>query len=57
MGGHVVGVIERNHVAPLPLSRVLSVFKPILQRLLYSFSLADFVLFEIGRGRRQPSFL
>ena len=53
----MVAGIGRNQLAALRLVRVLSVFKPILQRLRDGFSLADFVLFEIGRCRRQPSFL
>ena len=55
IGGHVVAGIGRNQLAALRLIRVLSVFKPILQRLRDSLSLADFVLFKIGRCRRQPS--
>lgn len=57
VGGYVVALVGRNQFAALGLVRVFTVFKPILQRLRDSFSLADFVLFEIGRCRRQPSFL
>lgn len=49
----MVAGIGRNQLATLRLIRVLSVFKPILQRLRDSFSLADFVLFEIGRCRSE----
>ena len=52
----MVAGIGRNQLATLRLIRVLSVFKPILQRLRDGFALADFVLLVVGRGRRQPSF-
>ena len=56
VGSHVVASVGRNQFAVLGLVRVFTVVKTVFQRLANGFSLADFVFFEIGCGRRQPSF-
>ena len=56
IGSHVVTGVGRNQFAVLGLVRVFAVVKTVFQGLGNGFSLADFVLFEIGRGRRQTSF-
>ena len=56
IGGHVVALIGGNQFAALRLVRVLPIVKPLFQGLGDGFPLADLVLFEIGCGRRQPSF-
>ena len=52
----MVAGIGRDQLAALGLVRVFAVVKPLLQGLRDGFALADFVLLEIGCGRRQPSF-
>ena len=52
----MVAAVGRDQFAALGLVRVLPVVKPLFQGLRDGFALADFVLFEIGCGRRQPSF-
>lgn len=56
IGCHVVTGVGRNQFSTLGLVRVLTVVKTVFQRLADGFSLADFVLFEIGGCRRQLSF-
>ncbi|EQE41368.1 relaxase/Mobilization nuclease domain protein [Clostridioides difficile CD40] len=56
IGGHVVAGIGGNQFAALGLVRVFAVVKTAFQRLGDGFPLADLVLLEIGRCRRQPSF-
>lgn len=56
IGGHVVAAVGRDQFAALRLVRVLPIVKPLFQGLGDGFTLADLVLFEIGCGRRQPSF-
>ena len=53
----MVAAVGRDQFAALGLVRVLPVVKPFFQGLRDGFALADFVLLEIGCGRRQPSFL
>lgn len=52
----MVAGIRRNQLAALGFVRIFAIVKTLLQGLRDGFSLTDFVLFEIGRGRRQPSF-
>ena len=52
----MVAAVGRNQLAALGLARVLPVVKPLFQGLRDGFTLADFVLLVVGRGRRQPSF-
>lgn len=56
IGGHIVALVGGNQFAALRFVRVLPIVKPLFQGLGDGFSLADLVLFEIGCGRRQPSF-
>ena len=51
----MVAAVGRNQLAALGLVRVLPIVKPLFQGLRDGFALADFVLLEIGCGRRQPS--
>lgn len=52
----MVAAVGRDQLAALGLVRVLPIVKPFFQGLRDGFALADLVLFEIGCGRRQPSF-
>ena len=52
----MVALIRGNQFAALRLVRVLPIVKPLFQGLGDGFPFADLVLFEIGCGRRQPSF-
>lgn len=52
----MVAAVGRDQFAALGLVRVFAIVKPFFQGLGDGFTLADLVLFEIGCGRRQPSF-
>lgn len=54
IGCHVVTLVGENQFAALYLVRVLSIVKSFFQGLSDGFTLADFVLLEIGFDRRPP---
>lgn len=56
-GGHVVALIGENQFSVLRLVRGLPIVKPLFQRFGDGFCLTDLLLFEIGRGRKQLSFV
>lgn len=56
VAGLLVALIGGDQFAALGLVWVFPVVQAVFEGLGNGFSLADFMLFEIGRGRRQPSF-